>query len=181
MGDKNNLNNDDEYLKEIEQNYEREYGVPQSTSIVVRGALLQCSCGTHCRRLNLEQSNGEYANDDTHHPLMHDHNCIDTGAYPNITYYGVCKSETPPENASDITLEPYIWPDGTKTSESKITGKKCIPEILGKYWLNPNKEDKIKDLDDGKEYACITTGSYLVCRNGGIIQIMESGQEFVDQ
>lgn len=165
-----------ERLAEIERKYELERGTQGPESILVRGALLQCSCGTHCRRLNLPESNGVYVNGDTRYPKVHEKNCKVGDSY-NISYYGVCKSNTPPEGEEDICLEPYVWPDGTKSSPEKVEGKRCKPQILGK-WLDAISDEKIVDLDDNKEYQGLTTSSFLVCKCGGIIAVRESGQNY---
>ena len=147
----------------------------EPSSILVRGALLRCSCGTHPRRLNLSKSYGMYAIDEQH-PKVHQDNCK-VGDTNNITYYGVCKSNCKPEGSHHISLEPYVTPDGKKTSSSKVEGNKCVPIIVGN-WMDPKEDDMIYDMDVDRVIPCLTTNSFLVCKYGGIIEVITSGQEY---
>ena len=153
---------------------EEEQGDDSPSNILVRGALLKCSCGSHCRRLNLPLSYGVYVGD-PQHPKVHEGNCI-VGDMNNIAYFGVCQGENPPQS-ENICLEPYVWPDGTKTSPSKISGKKCTPIILGQ-WFDPVEDELIYDADVQKEFLGIKTKSFLVCKFGGLITPQSSCQEF---
>ena len=83
------------------------------------------------------------------------------------------------EKKENINLEPYVWPDGTKTSESKISGNRCMPKIL-KMWMDTVSDEQILDLDDAELYEGLSMKSFLVCKYGGIITAYESGQEFDD-
>lgn len=164
---------DRDLLEELE--YEAEAGDDAPENILVRGALLQCSCGTHCRRLNLKKSYGVYAEDGVH-PRVHKKNCI-VGDDENITYFGVCQSGNKPEGSKQVCLEPYVWPDGTKTSSSNIDGLMCKPVILGD-WFDALDDEKILDLDDENAYPGLKMKSYLVCKYGGLIVPRYSGQEY---
>lgn len=143
-------------------------------NLLVRGALLRCSCGTHPRKLNLPQSYGVYA-DNKEHPKVHQNNCV-VGDEGNISYYGVCKSNTKPKNGKQVCLEPYVTPEGKKTSASKIDGIQCQPVIVGN-WFDAKEDDLIYDMDADAYYPCLTTNSFLVCKYGGIIEVLKSGQE----
>lgn len=143
-------------------------------SILVRGARLWCSCGSHPRRLNLPKSYGVYAKDEKH-PKVHMEN-NDVGDDKNIAYYGVCNSDTHPESEM-ICVEPYVTDDGKKTSDSNIDGYMCTPYILG-TWLDPKEDEVIFDQDKGKNFSGLTTNSFLVCKYGGIIEVETSGQEY---
>lgn len=169
---------DEQWLAEVEEKYEAERGQEIPQSILTRGALLRCSCGTHCRRLNLPQSYGVYIDGDKKHPKVHANNCM-VGDDKNISYYGVCKSKNGPETKENINLEPYVWPDGTKTSESKVSGNRCMPKIM-KMWFDTVSDEQILDLDDAETYEGLSMKSFLVCKYGGIITAYESGQEFDD-
>lgn len=164
-----------ELIKELER--EAELGDDAPENILVRGALLQCSCGTHCRRLNLPMSYGVYI-EDVEHPKVHEKNCT-VGDDNNISYFGVCKSGNKPENSKEVCLEPYIWPDGTKTSSSNIDGTMCKPVTLGK-WFDTLDDEKILDLDDGEKYSGLKMKSFLVCKYGGLIMAKESGQNYTE-
>ena len=160
-------------IAELEKQLENERGEDQPESILVRGALLQCSCGTHCRKLNLSMDYGVYV-ENMENPKVHEKNCK-VGDDKNISYYGICKSSNPPTDVENICLEPYVWPDGTVASDSNENGPQCKPCILGQ-WFNPVEDEKIQDLDDCQTYQGISTGSFLVCKYGGIIIPRTSGQ-----
>lgn len=147
----------------------------EPSNLLVRGALLKCSCGTHPRRLNLPKSYGVYAIDEQH-PKVHQDNCV-VGDNNNISYYGVCKSNCKPKGTSHICLEPYVTPEGKKTSDSKIEGNKCIPVIVGN-WFDPKDDDQIFDMDVMRDIPCLTSNSFLVCKYGGIIEVITSGQDY---
>lgn len=147
-------------------------------NILVREALLRCSCGTHPRRLNLPVSYGMYAKDEQH-PKVHQENCV-VGDENNISYYGVCKSNCKPQGTEFITLEPYVTPDGKKTSKEKVEGNKCVPMIVGS-WMDPKEDDMIYDMDRQCEYPCLTSNSFLVCKYGGVIEVLSSGQEYTEE
>lgn len=148
------------------------------SNLLVRGALLRCSCGTHPRRLNLPKSYGVYAADEQH-PKVHQDNCK-VGDTNNISYYGVCKSNCKPEGSCQICLEPYVTPEGKKTSTSKVEGNKCVPVIVGN-WYDPKEDDMIYDMDVKKDIPCLTSNSFLVCKYGGVIEVITSGQEFEEE
>ena len=148
------------------------------SSILVRGALLRCSCGTHPRRLNLPKSYSVYATDEQH-PKVHQENCI-VGDSNNISYYGVCKSNCKPDESEHICLEPYVTPEGVKTSDSKVEGNKCMPAIIGN-WMDVKENDTIYDIDLGRDIPCLTTNSFMVCRYGGVIEVLTSGQEYIEE
>lgn len=133
---------------------------------LVRGAMLVCQCGSHPRRLNLPRCHGVYMMEK---PIIRKDDCI---VGKNIEYFGVCSGSTPPEGAETITLTPY---DKNSSSSGKnAEGPKCTPQIIEK-WRCTNEESKIS----GEETA-VTIDSYLVCRCGGLIQPVSSGQEYED-
>lgn len=145
------------------------------SSFLVRGALLRCSCGTHPRRLNLLESYGVYVEDEQH-PKVHQENCK-VGDESNICYYGVCKSNCKPKGSYNICLEPYVTPDGHKVSKSKVEGNKCVPVIIGN-WYDPKEDDLIYDMDVQRKIPSLTKNSFLVCKYGGVIEVVTSGQEY---
>lgn len=135
---------------------------------LVRGALLQCDKGSHPRRLNLPQCHGVYAME---HPMIQEKDCVPVD---NISYFGVCRAETPPKDAEEILLDAYV-PEGEVSTGKEVQGLRCSPDIVGN-WRNCHETTKIK----GEERAA-TTASYLVCNCGGIIQPLTSGQEYEDK
>lgn len=175
-----------EELAEIEKSLQKEsLNNRLPNSILVRGATLVCTNGTHARKLNLPKDYGMYITG-TEMPKVHENNCK-VGDDKNISYYGICKSKNPPEGES-IYLEPYTdeegnktsdekgkWPDGTSKREDPVCGVQCQPCILGK-WLNPVEDEKIYDQDEHKYYQAISQASILVCKYGGFICAKKSGQ-----
>ncbi len=129
---------------------------------LVRGALLTCDFGSHARKLNLPLSHGIYIKEKAQ--ILEDDCIVDD----NISYFGVCTCETPPCDTETVTLQKYG--DAGKDGAT-ITGCKCCPEIIGKW----------RDCMERNMYAgnvkTVTTESYLVCKHGGLIQPVSSGQE----
>ncbi|BCJ93046.1 hypothetical protein acsn021_06150 [Anaerocolumna cellulosilytica] len=174
-GSNEELSEDEKKLLLEEVQKSRDLGDEEAPSnLMVRGALLRCSCGTHPRRLNLPKSYGVYATD-TQHPKVHELNNL-VGDDKNIAYFGVCKSNNPPQSDT-ITLEPYVTPEGKKTSDSNAEGKKCEPIILGN-WLDSKENDLIYDEDNDKKVPCLTVNAFTVCKYGGVIVPLTSGQEY---
>lgn len=134
---------------------------------LVRGALLQCDCGTHPRRLNLPACHGFYTQE---HPVIQEEDCK---VEININYFGICTAATPPAEAEQVILEAFTPPGGTKGPD--IQGSKCSPTILG-TWRGTKKDTIL-----GNESAAVTTDSFLICQNGGIISPLTSGQEYEDE
>lgn len=133
-----------------EQNSEIQY--------LVRGAMLVCNKGSHPRRLNLPKSHGLYVLDK---PLINENDCGED----NISYFGVCSSETPPKGAETVNLIAY-GEDADKRDAKKVQGLKCCPDIVGK-WSDVHGQT-------------VTTNSCLVCACGGLITPATSGQEYSD-
>jgi len=132
---------------------------------LVRGAMLVCNCGSHPRRLNLPTCHGVYV---LEHPVIREDDCEPV---KNISYFGVCQGETPPDGAEEILLDKFV-PEGEQSTGEEVQGPRCTPDILEK-WRSTKESTKIS----GTETA-VTTNSYLVCRCGGLIQPITSGQEF---
>lgn len=139
-----------------------------SEEYLVRGALIACSCGSHPRRLNLPQCHGVYALD---HPVIHENDCV---VGDNISYFGVCLGETPPSGAEEILLDAYV-PEGQESTGEEVQGPRCTPEIIG-GWNSVKESTKVSG-----EARAATTSSYLVCRCGGILFPVTSGQEYEDK
>lgn len=125
---------------------------------LVRGALLACDKGSHPRRLNLPVSHGTYV---LGKPMIDQNDCGEK----NISYFGVCCSETPPPNAENVTLIAY-GEDADKKDVKKVQGLKCCPDIIGKW--------------NSTHGGVVTTDSYLVCACGGLVMPQTSGQEYYE-
>lgn len=166
-GDINRADIDYEARKQITDYYKRSEGDQEGKEYLVRGALLRCSCGTNSRKLNLSPCHGVYFKE---HPLVHMMDCRQgEGAEDNITWYGVCDKE-------DLETEKIVVVDDNGENQ---TGKRCCPEIIGS-WRNTYGRSKIASNHTASEeyelYDALTMDSYLICRHGGIITPVDSGQ-----
>ena len=147
---------------------------------VVRGALLKCRYGSHCRRLNLPRCHGVYV---LKHPIMFKKDCAGgtEGDDINVTTFGVCSSPSNPTGGCiRLVKEAPRNPDGTfkedGVASGTVTGTPCIPEIVGE-WENTHQDAHIGP--EGEE--ALVTSSFLVCCYGGLIEIIRSGQEDSDE
>lgn len=164
---------------------------PSTMEFLVRGAPLRCSMGTHVRKLNLPLCHGVYRGTN---PMVHKLDCV-VGDQWNIASYGICNSGSGELNSPKIMLQEEAYDE--ETGESKgttgknIKGKACCPAIVGTWQLtydltrivdNGQKDpgDKLKENDDAtKGQPSLVTNSLLVCKYGGLIAPMASGQEHV--
>ncbi len=149
---------------------------------LVRGAPLRCRYGSHMRYLDMLEAHGVYLNDD---PVMHRKDCK---VGENIMPFGICSSPVHNLKKRDSFFA------GAETDQEGnylhapddrvITGFVCEPEITGDSWKNCKEETKIAQNATPETegpaactcYEAITTASYLVCRHGGIIFPLGSGQ-----
>nr|WP_300797508.1 DUF4280 domain-containing protein [uncultured Acetatifactor sp.] len=165
-----NEKNEQEAQQKI-QNYLAAHNMgQQGNAYLVRGAQLYCNCGSNIRKLNLNVCHGVYING---HAVVHELDCIQ-GDEENITWFGAC-------NNDELDTEKIIAVgyDGNKHS-----GKKCKPHIIG-VWMDSYDGTKIVDNgnkmkdDPDNPVGCntLTVGSFLVCKYGGIISPVSSGQE----
>jgi len=155
-------------------------------SYITRGVQLYCDCGTHLRRANLVIDHGfgidvaaiENEEKKPHPFLISSDNIVDDGSMKadeqqNITWFGVCKAGV--KGTEDVILLPdkTLKPNETKNE----VGKKCLPCILD-GWQNVKKNISIKSMSG--EGNPVTTESYLVCKYGGYIKILENsnGNEY---
>lgn len=134
-------------------------GTGEEKEYLVRGAMIGCSMGSHPRRLNLPQSHGVYL---LGKPMIEKGDCKPE---KNVTYFGVCNSQSPPADAVEVKLAGFV-PEGETVSVPDVQGMKCTPAIIGE-WNNVHG-------------MAVTTDSYLVCSCGGIIEPITSGQEYED-
>lgn len=143
----------------------------KNPAYLVRGAELMCSQGSNKRMMNLSPCHGVYIKV---HAVVHELDCIQ-GDEENITWFGVC---TPGEELETEQIQ-LIGDDG-----KKCHGKKCKPHIIG-TWLESYDQTKIVDngnkmpKEDGEIEGCntLTMDSFLVCKHGGIIMPINSGQD----
>lgn len=147
--------------------YRRSEGNQEGKEYLVRGALLQCCCGSNSRRMNLSPCHGVYFKE---HPLVHKMDCKQGVEFrDNISWFGIC-------DQNDLDTEKIVLVDDKGKNR---TGKQCKPEIIGN-WRNTYSGTKIAanhlPTEDYEMYDTLTMDSYLICRHGGIITPVESGQ-----
>ena len=135
---------------------------------LVRGAMLYCDKGSHPRRLNLPQGHGVYFKGK---PAIRKDDCV---TVDNVTCFGVCTSNSPPDGAAEVLLSGYVLAGESPDTAADVCGIKCRPEIVGE-WRAVNKRANITG-----DFAAVTTDSYLVCACGGFINVATSGQEYND-
>lgn len=181
---------------ENEENSETDPGLEVSEEsqpdepYLVRGALLHCRNGSHDRRLNLPLCHGVYS---TEHPLITRLDCL-PGDDQNIPTFGVCKSKKNPSKEK-IVLESYVPVDvnGERQGEADgtVKGKPCVPVIVGTWLLT---EDQNRIVDNGQKdpgdrgmgrakaqgQPMVSMKSFLVCKYGGLIEPMNSGQDYIN-
>lgn len=158
---------------------------------VTRGALLQCSKGTHCRRLNLIHGHGieisiEGRTDDAgapmseagkRHPFMLDTDVIvatkDMSAtvQQNISWFGVCRE--PKYKGESITLHPDTALGEPKNKE--VTGTRCHPVIHGTW---ESVKESVEVQGPNGTGRLLTTDSYIMCDAcGGRISFVQKDGE----
>lgn len=165
-----NEKNEEEAQKKINQYLAAHNLGKEGNEYLVRGAQLCCSCGSNRRKLNLNVCHGVYING---HAVVHELDCIQ-GDEENITWFGACDKDE-----LDTERIIAVGSDGKKHS-----GKKCKPHIIG-VWIDSYDGTKIVDNgnkmedDPDNPVGCntLTVGSFLVCKYGGIISPITSGQE----
>ena len=173
----------DEQIKQyLEENYES--FIPEQ--YVVRGARLFCSCGSHERKLNVFKDHAVYTES---FPMVHE---LDKELEKNITFFGVCSSGDPLLSSKNVKLVMITYDQEGNPIEDVVSGTMCVPFIIGdwrdtkqnvKIIDNGDKDSSDKDKyreDSGKGYKAVTTKSFLICRYGGIIEPLDSGQVILE-
>ena len=142
----------------------------ETPAYVVRGAELMCDQGTNKRQMNLSPCHGVYIRG---HAVPHELDCIQ-GEEDNIPMFGVCNSGEAP----DAELIKLVDDNG-----QECHGKKCCPKIVGVWqdsfegtWI-VDTEKREEDLEKIEGCNTITMDSFLVCKYGGIIMPVNSGQD----
>ena len=165
-----NEESEDKAEEKIRQYLKAHNGGKEGNEYLVRGAELKCTCGSNKRKMNLNECHGVYIKG---HAVVHELDCMQ-GDEQNITWFGVCEKKEP-----DTEHILAVGDDGIKHS-----GKKCKPHIIG-VWIDSYDGTKIADHEEGvvdnegssTGYNTLTVGSFLVCKYGGIIAPVSSGQE----
>lgn len=175
-----NLNSEEVISQLAEQLEEKARNSPESIEYLVRGAPICCLHGSHIRHLDMQKTHGVYFKEK---PLVHSSDCREE----NILSFGICSSPecTLTEEckykrgaAADIKGNYLEAPD-----DQLMTGIKCKPTIVG-FWKNIHNDTRIADnASPGvKEpsrtscYGAVTNQSYLLCKEGGFIMPLSSGQ-----
>ena len=154
---------------------------PDKLEYVVRGAPLRCIYGSHLRYLDMHETHGVYLNGE---PLIHSN---DKELGVNIHSFGICSSPscTLTESGS-IMRGAEVDTEGNylhAPDEQVLSGFICVPEIT-EEWKNTKTEVQIghnvvKGMvhpTDCEHYAAVTDASYLICKHGGLIFPLKSGQ-----
>ena len=175
----NSVIDDEKTIAEMEAAIENQI---DASEYVVRGALLKCEYGSHCRKLNLPKCHGVKI---MSHPVMNDSDILaglgddSDKNIINIPSFGICDGPNKGqigEGTIDLKKDnPRNLETGEITGEAPdgiITGKRCNPNFTDNW---QSSYGKTKIGNDGN-YA-ITTNSFLVCKYGGTITVINSGQQ----
>lgn len=129
---------------------------------IVRGAVLKCSKGSHHRRMDLNRDSGMRSlSGEYPHPYVNETQCV-VGECENIKFFGLCQNC---KEGKEICVM-------SQDNKEKIVGIKCEPDLLGSVWMN-TKEDGFVQAE-----KLVSSMSYLMCRHGGCITVLTSGEEY---
>ncbi|WP_025716318.1 DUF4280 domain-containing protein [Paenibacillus sp. 1-18] len=128
--------------------------MPEDEYYIVRGACMNCQCGSHPRKINLPVSHGSYVNQK---PMMNQGDYTEE----NVPHFGICSS---PDNPSTETI--YLIAENGQT----ISGKPCKPQLL-EPWMNTKENTKVEGQ------PALTTSSYQRCLYLGYIRFSTTGQQ----
>jgi predicted chitinase len=128
---------------------------------VKRGSILWCSGGSKMSAFDILNDHGvEKAGS----PIGI---CTDCKANQNIDTFGSCKKPTTEGYPERPTMIPTV------KSQFPFIMHKCIPMLNGSCSKTKSSKIKIWDESAGKYVDAITTGDFLTCFYGGIIEIVE--------
>lgn len=176
------IDSDEEALNEEQfKDYLKKHSEKEDYEYLVRGAKLVCNRGSHKRMLNLPECHGVYIGEN---PMVHEKDCVQgIDMQGNISWFGVCRSERCQElPGKKVCYELTEENSADGTIGETEPGKKCQPIIVG-VWQDVYDKTRIAEswedeAEREKQYSTLTTGSFLVCNYGGIIQPVSSGQEY---
>lgn len=170
----------EETIKELEEALKEK--ASQNPEYLVRGAPLRCSYGSHMRYLDMLKTHGVYLDDK---PIMHEKDCV---VGENIMSFGICNSPTCTlTERESFLVGAETDQDGNylqSPDDRVITGMICKPSIIGETWQNSKIDTMIAQNATSAttapnqclNYRAITTASYLLCDQGGLIFPLNSGQ-----
>lgn len=182
--EESNLSEED--MKKMEEYIEENYEELIPEQYVVRGATLKCTCGSHERKLDMLKDHAVYVES---FPMVHE---LDKELEENIKYFGVCSSGSPLLNSESLKLVKISYDEEGNEIKQTVKGTKCQPYIIGN-WRDTKENVRIVDNgdkdgfdkfrepeDENKGYRAVTTKSFLICRHGGIIEPLDSGQVMIE-
>jgi len=146
---------------------------------LVRGAVLYCHVGTHIRKLNLPICHGIYTGEDMH-PIIH---AEDAEPEKNVMYFGHCHGTIGESgDAEQIDLKTVTYTDLEPSYTGDVArGYKCKPQIIDNQWQMTYRDTRIvrnnQYMSEANAVESVTGASFLVCRFGGLIEPLTSGQE----
>jgi hypothetical protein len=155
----------DKYEKEVMELMAKHYAFygqfQEENEYITRGSILRCSGGNKMNTFDILNDHGvEKAGS----PLGI---CTDCKANENIHTFGECKKPTP----EGYPERPIVIP--TLKSKLPFIMHKCIPILNGSWSKTKSSKVKIWNESVGKYVDAITTGDFLVCLYGGIIEVVE--------
>jgi flagellum-specific peptidoglycan hydrolase FlgJ len=153
------------YEKEVMELMAKHYAFygqfQEENEYVTKGSILRCSGGNKMITFDILNDHGvEKAGS----PLGI---CTDCKANENIHTFGECKRPTP----EGYPERPIVIP--TLKSKLPFIMHKCIPILNGSWSKTKSSKVKIWNESVGKYVDAITTGDFLVCLYGGIIEVIE--------
>ena len=147
---------------------------------LVRGAVLQCRMATHIRKLNLPLCHAIYTGE-IKHPIIHAEDAVPN---ENVMFFGHCHGtmgEQGDAETIDLEMVSYdkdLLPSYTGTVKR---GYKCNPQIIDNQWQMTHRETRItrngQPMSESNAVESVTGASFLMCRFGGLIEPLTSGQE----
>lgn len=148
----------------------KERGLEKAEYYICRGAELRCTCGSHMRRLDMNEDDGyrQLVNDGYIHPFVGYKQCV-AGEENNIKNFGICTGSI---KSDEITLiKDSSRKGGGK--DNRINGKRCVPKLLGDVWFDTKNNTYLSGAGEQ-----VTQKSFLACKYGGFIEIDTFGYEY---
>ncbi len=173
--------NNAQTIEQLAKNLEKKAKRGEGIEYLVRGAPMRCLYGSHMRYLDMLETHGVYLGDKA---LIHANDCkVDE----NIFSFGICSCpKTTLTEKVTLVKGADVDHDGNYINaldEQVLTGIVCKPTING-IWRNIKEDTQIADdAAEGIEgpsgatcYGAVTNASYLLCKEGGFIMPLTSGQ-----
>lgn len=143
--------------------------MPDKKEYLVRGAKLFCDKGCRIKKLELPKDHGVYTKETL--PMVHLKD-KEVGKHIPEGSFGICTGDCP---AGDKVMVQELYDEHGEVvgQGEEITGPAC-EAVIAESWKVP--VDTLFIYDGGYKKA-VTTDSFLVCKYGGIITVLSSGQE----